>query len=149
MFGTVRGGHIDVKNRELIGKLITSVVIANNDSITKQELEGYLDDGVISGNLHVQFKDKQVIWKTLEDNIGDHKERFHNVVERLSNLDDNSIQVIFDVRCKTCGGDLKRLKPSDDGSKKFRCNTCMVTHTFTISSSAEVDTTGDDSVTVF
>lgn len=138
-----------MKNRDLIGKLITSVVIANGGSITRQEIEGYLDDSVINGNLRVQFHDKQVVWKEHEDNITEHKDRFHSVVEKVSGLDRDSIRIEFSIRCETCGGDLTKVETEDDKHRRYKCKTCMITHTFTIQSSVEVDTTGDDSVTVF
>lgn len=146
--GILKREHIAVKDRNLIGKLITSVVVANGGSITKQELEGYLDDEVVNGLLRIHFHGQTLIWKEHEDNIAEHKERFHSVVEKISDLDHNSLRVEFDIRCETCGSDLVKLD-SDPKNHKFKCKTCMVTHTFTITTSAEVDTTGDDSVTVF
>ena len=138
-----------MKNRDLIGKLITSLVIANGGSITKHEAEGYLDDEIKNGNLRVQFADQKVIWKVFDENITEHKEQFHSTVEKVAGLGHNSLRIEFDIRCETCGADLVKLDSDSNKSRRFKCKTCMVTHTFTISTTAEVDTTGDDSVTQF
>jgi hypothetical protein len=128
-----------ITNRDLISKLLKSIILESKGVVTLSDMEGYLDELINQKDCFPTFdkiNDRPVVhWNLEEDKEKEHLP-FHETVKKVSDMGTDYLTVMVHAKCQNCDGAMNRIP----GEKlEFKCNLCKVKHTFELVQKSEVE----------